>query len=42
MIEEVGASSKADMGKVMRGVMSRVQGRADGKKVNQMVQQYLA
>lgn len=42
VIEEVGASSKADMGKVMRGVMSRVQGRADGKKVNQMVQQYLA
>lgn len=41
VIEEVGAASKADMGKVMRGVMSRVQGQADGKKVNQIVQQHL-
>ncbi|TDF96738.1 GatB/YqeY domain-containing protein [Paenibacillus piri] len=40
-IQEVGASSKADMGKVMSALMPKVKGRADGKLVNQAVQQYL-
>ncbi|WP_159883835.1 GatB/YqeY domain-containing protein [Paenibacillus puerhi] len=40
-IQEVGASSKADMGKVMGALMPKVKGRADGKIVNQFVQQFL-
>ncbi len=40
-VKEVGASSKADMGKVMSALMPRVKGKADGKLVNQIVQQYL-
>ncbi len=40
-IQEVGASSKADMGKVMGALMPKVKGRADGKLVNQFVQQLL-
>lgn len=40
-IQEVGASSKADMGKVMSALMPKVKGRADGKLVNQLVQQNL-
>jgi uncharacterized protein len=42
VIEEVGASSKADMGKVMSAIMPKVKGRADGRVVNQIVQQLLA
>lgn len=41
-IQEVGASSKADMGKVMGALMPKVKGLADGKLVNQIVQQLLA
>ena len=41
-IAEVGASSKADMGKVMGALMPKVKGRADGKLVNQSVQQLLS
>ncbi|WP_248926665.1 GatB/YqeY domain-containing protein [Paenibacillus hamazuiensis] len=41
-IQEVGASSKADMGKVMGALMPKVKGRADGKLVNQLVQQSLS
>ncbi|MFD2672404.1 GatB/YqeY domain-containing protein [Marinicrinis sediminis] len=40
-IQEVGASSKADMGKVMGAVLPKVKGRADGKYVSQLVQQSL-
>jgi len=40
-IQETGASSKADMGKVMSALMPQVKGRADGKLVNQLVQQFL-
>ncbi|NDI33724.1 GatB/YqeY domain-containing protein [Chengkuizengella sediminis] len=40
-IQEVGASSKADMGKVMGALMPKVKGRADGKIVNQTVQNFL-
>lgn len=41
-IQETGASSKADMGKVMAALMPKVKGRADGKLVNQFVQQFLS
>lgn len=40
-IQETGASSKADMGKLMSALMPKVKGRADGKLVNQVVQQFL-
>ncbi|MDR9853058.1 GatB/YqeY domain-containing protein [Paenibacillus sp. VCA1] len=40
-IQETGASSKADMGKVMSALMPKVKGRSDGKMVNQVVQQFL-
>lgn len=40
-IQETGASSKADMGKLMGALMPKVKGRADGKLVNQIVQQQL-
>ncbi|RIX54122.1 GatB/YqeY domain-containing protein [Paenibacillus nanensis] len=40
-IHELGASSKADMGKVMSALMPKTKGRADGKLVNQFVQQFL-
>lgn len=40
-IQETGASSKADMGKVMTALMPKVKGRADGKLVNQAVQRFL-
>ncbi len=36
-IAESGALSKADMGKVMKLLMPRVKGKADGKLVNQVV-----
>lgn len=41
-IQEVGASSKADMGKVMGALMPKVKGRADGKLINGLVQQLLS
>ncbi|GBG12193.1 aspartyl-tRNA amidotransferase [Paenibacillus sp. MY03] len=40
-IQELGASSKAEMGKVMSALMPKTKGRADGKLVNQYVQQFL-
>ncbi len=36
-IEETNATGPSDLGKVMKQVMPKVLGRADGKKVNQMV-----
>jgi hypothetical protein len=41
-IHETGASSRADMGKLMSALMPKVKGRADGKLVNQLVQQLLS
>ncbi|MCQ6266275.1 GatB/YqeY domain-containing protein [Fictibacillus sp. WQ 8-8] len=41
-IEQVGAVSKADMGKVMGAVMPKVKGKADGALVNRLVQQNLS
>ncbi|HKJ26404.1 MAG TPA: GatB/YqeY domain-containing protein [Anaerolineales bacterium] len=40
-ISETGASSMADMGNVMKAVMPKIQGRADGSMVSQMVRQKL-
>ena len=40
-ILETGASSKADMGKLVSALLPKVRGRADGKVVNQIVQQLL-
>lgn len=40
-IQETGASSKSEMGKVMSALMPKVKGRADGKLVNQLVLQFL-
>ena len=41
VVEEVGATSMKDMGKVMAKTISLVQGRAHGKKINAMVKQIL-
>lgn len=41
-IADVGASTKADMGKVMGAVMPKVKGKADGGLVNRLVQQHLS
>ncbi|MGE4282267.1 MAG: GatB/YqeY domain-containing protein [Clostridia bacterium] len=41
-IEEVGASSMKDMGKIMTAVMPKTKGRADGKMINALVKKYLA
>lgn len=40
-VEETGASSMKDMGNVMKIVMPKVKGRADGKQVNQIVRELL-
>jgi hypothetical protein len=40
-IAESGAASKADMGKVMKLLMPKVKGKADGKLVNQVVMSLL-
>lgn len=40
-IAEVGASSMADMGQVMKALMPKLQGRADGGQVSQLVRQIL-
>ncbi len=41
-IGEIGATSKADFGKVMKSVMGQVRGRADGKKIKEMVSSLLS
>lgn len=41
-IEEVGAKGPGDMGKVMKAVMTKIAGRADGKMINQKVRQALS
>ena len=42
IIQEVGAASPAQMGQVMRQLMPLMQGKADGKLVNQVVKELLA
>ncbi|BAF70098.1 GatB/YqeY domain-containing protein [Nitratiruptor sp. SB155-2] len=41
IIEEVGASSMKDMGKIMGVATKKLAGRADGKRINQMVKKIL-
>jgi uncharacterized protein YqeY len=40
-VAEVGATSKRDLGKVMKAVMPKIKGAADGKVVNQLVRELL-
>ena len=40
-IDEAGASSMTDMGRVMGVLMPKIQGRADGKEANQIVRELL-
>ncbi|GAK57357.1 GatB/Yqey family protein [Candidatus Vecturithrix granuli] len=40
-IREVGATSAKEMGKVMKALMPKIQGRADGKLVSQLVKDQL-
>lgn len=40
-IDEVGASTVKDIGKVMKAILPKVKGRADGRKVNALVKQIL-
>jgi len=42
VLEETGASSAQDLGKVMKALMPKVAGRADGKAVNERVRQRLS
>lgn len=42
VIEEVGATSMKDMGKVMAAIKSKVSGRADNQKVSSIVKQCLS
>lgn len=41
-ITEVGAASRAEIGKVMAAIMPKVKGKADGSLVNKLVQQHLS
>ncbi len=41
-LEETGASSVAEMGRVMSVVMPKVQGRADGNQVSALVKEFLS
>lgn len=41
-IEEVGASSKSEMGKVMAAIMPKLKGKAEGSLINKLVQQHLS
>ena len=40
-VAEVGAATAKDMGKVMRVLMPRIKGRADGKLVNEIIHSLL-
>ena len=40
-IQELGTTSKADTGKVMKAVMEKVKGKADGKLISQLVMSLL-
>lgn len=42
VVQEVGAASISDMGKVMGPAMGRLRGKADGRRVNEIVRELLA
>lgn len=42
VIAETGAATAADMGRVMKALMPKVQGRADGKAISDLVRRLLA
>ena len=42
IIADVGASSPSDIGKVMKGIMPKLRGRADGKLVKEIVSRRLS
>ncbi len=42
VIEETGASSMSDMGKVMGAIMAKVKGQVDGRLVNEVVRELLS
>jgi len=42
VIAEIGDSSPKDLGAVMKPLMARLKGRADGRLVNQIVREFLA
>ncbi len=42
VVQAVGASSASDLGKVMKEVMPRLRGQADGKLVNEIVREVLS
>jgi uncharacterized protein YqeY len=42
VIADVGAASPGDVGKVMKPLMERIAGRADGKRVSELVRERLA
>lgn len=42
VVSETGAAGMKDMGKVMKAAMPKVAGKADGKKVNEMVKSLLS
>ncbi len=41
-IEETGAQSMKDMGRLMGAIMPKVKGRADGRQINEMIRQKLS
>jgi len=41
VVEEAGATTAADIGKVMRPLMARIAGRADGAQANAIVREIL-
>lgn len=41
-IQEVAATSKKDMGKVMSAILPKVKGKADGAQINKLVLKYLS
>ncbi len=40
-VEEVGAKGKSDFGKVMKALMPKIKGRADGKQASELVRNHL-
>ena len=40
-VEEVGAKGKSDFGKVMKALMPKIKGRADGKQASDLVRNHL-